>query len=75
MRFRITRTSNYDDAQPCEEAYTLSGEDDPSERRCDWYIHIDTLGELLAFSQKYGELILNTLNDPSIEIYDTWREA
>ena len=75
MRFRITRTSNYDGAQPCDEAYTLSGEDDPSERRCDWCVDIGTLEELLAFSQKYGELILNVLSDPSIEIYDTWREA
>ena len=37
-----------------------------------WFITIDTLEELIAFSDKYGALVVDT--EPSIEIYDGYRE-
>jgi hypothetical protein len=41
-----------------------------------WYITINTIGELLKFSDKYEPLIINKNDDgkPTIEIYDDYRE-
>ena len=36
-----------------------------------WYVEINTLDELVAMSEKYGQLVLDG-ND--LEIYDTYRE-
>ena len=74
MRFRIRRTSNYGDTPPCEEAYTVPGEINPEKWWCDWYVNINTLEELLAFNKKHGDLVLMIRNEPTIEIYDTYRE-
>lgn len=44
----------------------------------DWFIEIDSLGKLISFQQKYGDLVLKCSKDGnpilSIEIYDCYRE-
>ena len=52
---------------------------DAKEKRAVWMIKIDTLDQLLAFIEKYGELIISDdaeykENQRYIEIYDAYRE-
>jgi hypothetical protein len=46
--------------------------------RTAWFIEFDSLDALMAFREKYGDLILTSAfgneDQPSIEIYDGWRE-
>ena len=74
MRFRIMRTSGLGYDSPCEGAYTLPDEHDPNNWYHKWYADLNTLEELLALSKKHGDLIINTEFEPSIEIYDGYRE-
>lgn len=74
MRFKIRRTSKWDDTKPCEEAYILQGVHDPNAWYQKWSIDINTLEDLIAFSKKYGDLVIITNGEKSIEIYDTYRE-
>ena len=39
-----------------------------------WGIEIDSLDELIIFSEEYGELVLSCGDMPKIEIYDDYRE-
>jgi hypothetical protein len=43
-----------------------------------WFVEFDSLEALMAFSEKYGDLVLTTALDdretPEIEIYDDYRE-
>lgn len=68
--FRVTRTSIYNDRQPCLEAVRpKSGEG--------WVVEIDTLDDLIAFvrPERNGTCIVGTYSDgPYIEIYDDYRE-
>ena len=73
MRFRIKRTSDRKNC-PCRESVF-------NRETQEYNIEINTLEELVAFSEKYGELILKDDNYygkekyiPSIEIYDDYRE-
>ena len=73
MRFRITRTSDWQNC-PCRESVF-------NRETQEYNIEINTLEELVAFSKKYGELVFKDDNDygkekdiPSIEIYDSYRE-
>jgi hypothetical protein len=111
MKFKITRTSEWNEKSPCEEAKQGMGKV-YDERTCTeeyfdlnlakhynglkwkergsehtvlpngnikrrledspyWTIEINTLEELIALSEKYGEIILD---GDSIEIYDDYRE-
>lgn len=74
MKFIVSRTSVWNkDIAPCEEAKREEFEDGP-----DWTIEINSLEELIAFSKKYGELVLTRAVIPEIdneiEIYDDYRE-
>lgn len=66
MKFIVTRTSQWDDEKPCENA-KLNNEvnlwDDKQ-----WYIEINTIEELMAFKREVGVPII--IRDNSIEIYD-----
>ena len=37
-----------------------------------WFVTLDSLDDLIAFSDKYGALVVSA--EPSIEIYDGYRE-
>lgn len=123
MRFKITRTSFWDDeTPPCdgairgtcarwdqrtfkspaeydrklghrgtwldkgtEHGYWKDGEraeESGIQRRLEdgdcWYIVINSLDELVAFNQKYGDLVLSAPRQegtlPALEIYDDYRE-
>jgi predicted RNA-binding protein associated with RNAse of E/G family len=74
MRFKISRTSGWDNDPPCKEAYTLPEEYNPKDHYHKWYIDINSLDELIKFVDKYGDIVVSTENDPYIEIYDTYRE-
>ena len=39
-----------------------------------WVVEIETLDDLVEFSKKYGELVLNFKDCLEIEIYDDYRE-
>lgn len=63
MEFSIRRTSTYWRKEPpCDEAV---------KKDSDWVVQINTLEDLVNFSHKYGQLILN---EDFIEIYDDYRE-
>lgn len=71
MEFRITRTSSINDEEkPCEEAYKKKiGSKEK------WCIKINSLEELLEFSDKYDDIVLlNFGKIKMIEIYDDYRE-
>ena len=71
MRFFVTRTSSPLEYSPCENAYRGSK---PLEKN-DWFVNINTLEELIAFKNIHGKIILDDfVSDPSIEIYDDYRE-
>lgn len=75
MKFMIFRTSG-DEPSPCDEAF-LHGIT-PMGKNI-WVIDINSLDELLAFSNKYGDIIVGKCHRicddlPCIEIYDTYRE-
>ncbi len=87
MRFRVIRTSVWNDrVQPCAEAVqeAYMGRDcrGPIVRdlgpKTAWFIELDTLADLLAFRDTYGDIILSKAwDDPGtyeLEIYDDHRE-
>lgn len=69
MKFVITSTSNeLSNSKPkyTEKKY-LEGKK--------WYIEINTIEEIIKLSKETGrELIINTDEEPYIEIYDCFRE-
>ena len=73
MRFKITRTSDWENC-PCRESVF-------NRETQEYNIEINTLEDLVAFAKKYGKLIFMDNNFygeekdiPSIEIYDDYRE-
>ena len=71
MKFKVSRTSVWDDTPPCEEChaeYFLEANESYDKQ---WFINFETLEELMAFVKKYGECVIRT---GYIEIYDDWRE-
>lgn len=82
MKFIITRTSSWNDSPPCEEVKReivnngRSGEDYREHNV--WTIEINTLEELINFTNKYGRIVIEEywLNNryKEIEIYDYYRE-
>jgi hypothetical protein len=88
VRFRVMRTSVWgnDRVQPCAEAVEeeYMGRDyrgrivrDRGPKTA-WFIYLDTLDDLLAFRDTYGEIIVKKAwDDPDtyeLEIYDDHRE-
>lgn len=81
MKFRVTRTSNWwGDNPKCEEAFqeeVVIYEGTENEKTVmEWFVNIDTLQELIEFINKYegrAVIIIDRL-EPTIEIYDDWRE-
>jgi hypothetical protein len=71
MEFRVTRSSQLIDEKP----RNVKG---IYEKGDNWYIKINTLEELIAFENKYGNLIISKNYDNQeemqIEIYDDYRE-
>lgn len=69
MKFGITKTSNVistSKPKPTEKAYSEGKK---------WYIEINTLEEIINLSRETRkELIINTDEEPYIEIYDCFRE-
>ena len=71
MKFRVFRTSQFSDDKPrkVENAYKKGKY---------WYIKINTLEELIAFYEEYGNLIISenwhNKKELQIEIYDSYRE-
>lgn len=71
MEFRVVRSSQFSDEKPrnVKEIYKKGD---------NWYIKINTLEELLAFENKYGNLIISknwdNQEEMQIEIYDDYRE-
>ena len=67
IRFRVTRTSMYEDEQPCEEAFA-DGEG--------WFLLIENLESLEKFIRKYGSVVIHMTEkyDNFLEIYDDYRE-
>jgi hypothetical protein len=83
MKFVVTRTSDWNDNKvPCAKAKreiitnNKSGED--YRERNVWTIELNTLEELINFTNKYGRIVIEEywLNDKfkEIEIYDGYRE-
>ena len=73
MKFIVSRTSIWSDEEsPCKEAKKETFDDN----EIDWIIEINSLDELIQFSEKYGELIItgNYKGLKEIEIYDDYRE-
>lgn len=70
MKFIVTRTSQWDDEKPCENA-KLDNEVDLFGNK-QWYIEINTIEELMAFKREVGVSII--IGSNSIEIYDGYRE-
>ena len=71
MEFRVIRSSQFDDMKPRNVKGIYKKDDN-------WYIKINTLEELLAFYEEYGDLIisenLDNKEEMQIEIYDDYRE-
>lgn len=71
MEFRVIRSSQWSDEKPrnVKEAYKKGDI---------WYVKISNLEELIAFYEKYGDLIISENWDNKeefqIEIYDDYRE-
>jgi hypothetical protein len=87
VRFRVMRTSVWNDrVQPCAEAVQAAyrGRDCLGSivrelgPKTAWFIDLDTLADLLAFQDRYGEIIVKQAwDDPGtyeLEIYDDHRE-
>lgn len=53
---------------PCPDAWR----DDVSPKETAWWVELNSLEELMAFSARYGALVVD--DGPSIEIYDDYRE-
>ena len=70
MKFIVTRTSQWGDEKPCENAKLDDEVNVWGNKR--WYIEINTLAELMAFKQEVGVPII--IGNNSIEIYDDYRE-
>lgn len=69
MRFRVTRTTERYNEQPCPEA--TRGPDGA------WYVELATLDDLVRFYERHGRLVIDDGSGEdalSIEIYDDWRE-
>lgn len=66
MQFLVYRVSNQYDPE-CELAY--------KNKNGDYVVNINSLDDILLFSNKYGELVLSNYdNIPSITIYDYYLE-
>lgn len=78
MNFIVIRTSSPHNIQPCPEAVPIEKKTPITGRSMIvWKVQLDTLEDILNFSKKYGELIIDSSYDnenPSIEIYDDYRE-
>ena len=78
MDFIVIRTSSPHNIQPCSEAVPIETKTPTTGRpMIVWKVQLNTLEDILNFSKKYGELIIdNSYNEgnPSIEIYDDYRE-
>jgi hypothetical protein len=83
-QFVVTRSSNYNGEPPCEGAQ-LTRDVGPWWNDIDgidgagYVIEINTLEELIAFTDKYGQIVLSPKaphneNYRAIEIYDAYRE-
>ena len=74
MEFEIKRTSVFcDNKKPCKESKKIYTKND---HIC-YKIEINTLEELIKFSNKYGKLVFASKAGeglPYIEIYDDYRE-
>ena len=69
MKFRIERTSYFDNQKPCEQAY----QDGKDKYGYDiWVVDINTLEDLLSLKESVGEELI--VGDGYIEIYDDYRE-
>lgn len=67
MKYKVTRTSEWDDrVQPCEGVVRVKVGDST-----EWQIEINTLEELTAFIEKNGKVVLG---NGWMEIYDDYRE-
>ena len=63
MRYKVTRTSDWADAEkPCEEAVPIGDK---------WYVDINSLEDLMAFIGRHGKVVVRS---NWIEIYDDYRE-
>ena len=71
MEFRVTRSSQFFDKKPRNVKNIY-------EKGDGWYIKINTLEELIAFYEEYGNLIIernwDNQEEMQIEIYDYYRE-
>lgn len=85
MVFQVSRTTNrasdISDPCPCVGAHQVpmpiySNDDgiNVNPDYCEWFIEIRTLEELDSFSREHGDIVINTRRNPSIEIYDDYRE-
>lgn len=75
MRYRITRTSDWDGKkQPCKNAYQKSGQDDWDNPL--WFVDVATIDDLQALMMETGCPIILFDGDygDEIEIYDDYRE-
>lgn len=70
MKFIVTRTSQWDNEKPCENAKLDNEVNLWGDKQ--WYIEINTIEELMAFKREVGVPII--IRDNSIEIYDDYRE-
>lgn len=70
MKFIVTRTSQWDNEKPCENAKLDNEVNLWGDKQ--WYIEINTIEELMAFKQEVGFAII--IGNNSIEIYDGYRE-
>lgn len=85
MLFEVNTTSYREDNKlPCDEAKVIG---EMSWGKTIWGVEINTLGELIGFIKKYGQIVMgynlnyiafdentNKKDYLSIEIYDTYRE-
>ena len=69
-RYYVTRTTNWDDEKPCEEAFKTQKKHPNDE---DWSVDIESIR---AFVDKYGDCVISKIgpDEYTIEIYDGWRE-
>ncbi len=72
MKFKIYRASKFKGTSYHSTIFKI--EDEASFSVEHWWVEMNTLEELLIFSKKHGELLLNTkLDTPEITIYEERR--
>ena len=78
MKFKVVRTSSWEEKKPCRGAKEEEYIDDNGKTQIGWFINIDSLEELIRLKNKCGDLILtNSIHNNKIdviEIYDAYRE-